>query len=104
MPYPYTRTNTVMSKRSLLTKSTTKTGKGSLTDGATNSLISSRESSKNTDYYHSHSKFMTDSVKFPPIKPGYGKIGIHNKNIKDSNDLDSNNNHNNSHNIQSKLT
>lgn len=58
--------------------------KGSLTDGASNSLISSRESSKNTDYYNrsAASKLSPESLKLPAIKNGRG--GKHSKSDKDS--------------------
>jgi hypothetical protein len=79
VPYPYARTNTIMSRRS-----TTLT-KGSIIDGATNSILSSRESSKNTDYYGSAvSKGLSteSSIKLPPIKNGKGS-----KKEKDANKM-----------------
>ena len=50
-------------------RSTTIT-KGSVIDYGTNSLISSRESSKNTDYYQRSAvpKLSPESIKLPPIK------------------------------------
>jgi hypothetical protein len=72
--------------------------KGSLTDGASNSLISSRESSKNADYYHRSSSKMSprESLKLPPIKNGKNSgskvynMGKLNKSEKDSHHFENN--------------
>ena len=81
VPYPYARTNTTLSRRS------TTITKGSINDGATNSIISSRESSKNTDYYNrsAASKGLSpeSSIRLPPIKNGKGSK----RNDKDSNKM-----------------
>lgn len=68
VPYPYntgtSRTTTVMSRRSQL-----KTGKSTYTEGYF-SLISSRQSSKATNYVDrsaTQKKHSPESIRFPPI-------------------------------------
>ena len=65
-------------------RSTTIT-KGSVIDYGTNSLISSRESSKNTDYYQRSAvtKLSPESIKLPPIKNDK-HTNKHNKNENNS--------------------
>lgn len=70
-PYPYSRSNSIMSRRSQMSK----TGKSSVfTDNRASSIISSR----NNDYYQAK---LNHNVKLPPIK------GNKNGNLKTENHI-----------------